>query len=201
MEALRLEITRIVVVFDQLLDEMVIFIYCQQKGSFKVSLNLFEDRTLSELWILINNVSKSTNMNELLRDHLREFAVRASPQVISMPYSVKFFRSSSLHTCNLDPVSLKDYPAKHLVWIENMLSTTAFATRERVDVADMIQAYCMNNIKRYEQMKNMLKSVRAQPIWPSSGFSERDRLYDQDLFLAMKLQSEEYEEGEIRKED
>ena len=66
MEALRLEITRIVAGFDQLLDEMVIFIYCLQEGSFKVSLNLFENRTLSELWILINKVSRSLNLNELL---------------------------------------------------------------------------------------------------------------------------------------
>ena len=82
-----------------------------------------------------------------------------------------------------------------------MLRTTGFATRERVDAADMIQAYCMKNIKRYEQMKNRLKSVRAQPVRPISRFSERNRLYDQDLFLAMKLQREEYEEGEIREED
>ena len=128
-----------------------------------MSLNLFENRTLSELWILINKVSRSSNLNQLLRDHLREFVVRVSPQVISLPYSVKFFRSTSLQTCNLDPESLKDFPAKHLVWIENMLRTTGFATRERVDVDDMIQAYCMKNIKRYEQMKNKLKSVRAQP--------------------------------------
>ena len=82
-----------------------------------------------------------------------------------------------------------------------MLRTTGFATKERVDAADIIQAYCMKNIKRYEQMKNRIKSVRAQPIRPTSGFSERDRVYDQDLFLTMKLQREEYEEGEIRKED
>ena len=67
--------------------------------------------------------------------------------------------------------------------------------------SDMIQAYCVKNIKRYEQMKNKLKSVRAQPVRPTRGFSERDRVYDQDLLLAMKLQREEYEEGEIRKED
>ena len=157
MEALRLEISRIVAGFDQVLDEMVIFFYCQQEGSFKVSLNLFENRTLSELWILINKVSRSTNLNELLRDHIREFAVKASAQVISLPYLVKFFRSSSLQTYNLDPVSLKDYTAKHLSWIENMLRTTSFATKERIDAADMIQAYCIKNIKRYEQMKNMLK--------------------------------------------
>ena len=96
MEALRLEITRIVIGFDQILDEMVIFVFCQQEGSFKVSLNFFENRTLSELWILINKVNRSTNLNELLRDHLKEFAVKASPQVITLPYSVKFFRSKSV---------------------------------------------------------------------------------------------------------
>ena len=115
MEALRLEITRIVVGFDQVLDEMVIFVYCQHEGSFKVSLNHFENMTLSELWILINKVSRSSNLNELLRDHRKEFAVKASPQVISLPYSIKFFRSNSLQTCNHDPAFLKDYPAKHLV--------------------------------------------------------------------------------------
>ena len=82
-----------------------------------------------------------------------------------------------------------------------MLRTTGFAIKERIDVADMIQTYCIKNIKRYEQMKNMLKSVRAQPVRPTSGFSERGRMYDQDLVLAMKLKREEYEEGEIREKD
>ena len=82
-----------------------------------------------------------------------------------------------------------------------MLRTTGFANKERIDAANMIQAYCIKNIKRYEQMKNRLKSVRAQPVRPTSGFSERDMMYDQDLFLAMKLQREEFEEGEIREED
>ena len=82
-----------------------------------------------------------------------------------------------------------------------MLRTTDFATKERIYAADMIQAYCIKNIKRYEQMKNKLKSVRAQLVRPTSGFSERDKMYDQDLVLAMKLQREYYEEGEIRKED
>ena len=192
MEALRLDITRMVAGFDQLLDEMAIFVYCQQEGSFKVSLNHFENRTFSELWILFSKVSRSSNLNELLRDHLKEFVIKASPQVISIPYSVKFFRSNSLQTCNLDHVSLKDYHAKHLVWIENMLRTTDFASKERVDVADMIQAYCVQNIKRYDQMKNMLKSVRAQPVRQVSGLSERDIVFDQDMILAMKLQREEF---------
>ena len=96
-----------------MLDEMVIFVYFQQEGSFKVSLNLFKKITLSDLWILINKVNRSSNLNELLRDHLKEFVVKSSPRVISLLYSVTFFRSNSLQTCNLDPASFKDYPAKH----------------------------------------------------------------------------------------
>ena len=82
-----------------------------------------------------------------------------------------------------------------------MLRTTGFASKERVVVADMIQAYCVENIKRYDQMKNKLKSVRAQPVRPVSGLSERDIVFDQDMILAMKLSREEFEDGEIREED
>ena len=50
-------------------------------------------------------------------------------------------------------------------------------------------------------MKNMLKSVRAQPVRPVSGLSERDKVFYQDTILSMKLQREEFEEGEIKEED
>ena len=50
-------------------------------------------------------------------------------------------------------------------------------------------------------MKNKLKSVRAQPVRPVSGLSERDRVFYPDMILAMKLSREEFEEGEIREKD
>ena len=156
-----MEILRIVVWFEKVRDEMAIYIYCQQEGSFKISLNFFANRTLSELWILIYKVCRSYEQNELLRDHLKDFAIKASPQVIQVPYSFKFFRSYSIQTCDLDLVSLKDYHAKHLVWIENMMRTTGFATKERIKVADMILVYYEKNIKRYGHTKNKLKSVKA----------------------------------------
>ena len=43
MEALRIEISRIVAGFDKVKDEMEIYIYCEQEESFKVSLNFFEN--------------------------------------------------------------------------------------------------------------------------------------------------------------
>ena len=72
----------------------------------------------------------TSELNELLRDHLKEFVVKVSPQVIHMPYLVKLFRSNSIQTYNLDSDSLKDYLAKHLVWIENMLRTTGSASKK-----------------------------------------------------------------------
>ena len=98
MEALRIEISRIVARFDKVRDEMELFVYFQQEGSFKVSLNFFENRTLYELWILLNKVCGTSELNELLRDHLKEFVVKANPYVIRLPYYVKFFRSNSIQT-------------------------------------------------------------------------------------------------------
>ena len=81
------------------------------------------------------------------------------------------------------------------------MRTTGFASKERVEVADMIQDYCVKNIKRYDQMKNKLKSVKAQPVRPVSGILERDCVFDKDLILAMELSRGEVEEGEIREEE
>ena len=50
-------------------------------------------------------------------------------------------------------------------------------------------------------MKNKLKSVKAQPVRLVIGLSERDRVFDQEMILAMKLSREEAEEGEIREEE
>ena len=74
--------SRIVAGFDKVRDEIAIYIYCQHEGSYKVSLNFFANMTLSELWILINKVCKSSELNELLRDHIKEFDVKVSPHVI-----------------------------------------------------------------------------------------------------------------------
>ena len=84
--------------------------------------------------------------------------------------------------------------------MEHMLRTTGFASKEMIEIIDMIQIYYVKHIKRYEQMRNKLKIVRAQPIRPVNGLSERDRVYDQGLIMSMKLLSDEIEEGEIREE-
>ena len=63
IEALRLDISRIVAGFDKVKNEMEIFFYRQHEGSFKVSLNLFENRTQYEVWIFINKVCRTSELN------------------------------------------------------------------------------------------------------------------------------------------
>ncbi|KAK1357005.1 hypothetical protein POM88_050261 [Heracleum sosnowskyi] len=190
MKALHAEISRISTGFDRVREELKIYIYTHNEGTFIVSLNLLEGRTLSELWVFMCKVKRTSPLAELLHDQLRDFAMKASPQVVDVPYEVKFYKGRALQTCGVDPISLKDYPAKHLVYMENMLRTTGFATQEKTEVADLIQDYCIANIKRYHQMKNRLKKVTAQPVRPSGITSESDRILDKDLLEAL-------EEGEM----
>ncbi|KAK1388074.1 hypothetical protein POM88_016252 [Heracleum sosnowskyi] len=190
MKALHAEMSRITTGYDRVREELKIYIYTHNEGTFIVSLNLLEGRTLSELWVFMTKIKRSSPLCELLHDQLRDFAMKASPQVVDVPYEVKFYKGRALQTCGVDPISLKDYPAKHLVYMENMLRTTGFATQEKTEVADLIQDYCIVNIKRYHQMKNRLKKVTTQPVRPSGITSESDRVLDKDLLEAL-------EEGEM----
>ena len=78
--------------------------------------------------------------------------------------------------------------------MKHHLRTVGFSSELKSKAADLIQAYCGKNIKRYNQLKNKLKPVRAQPVRPVSDLSERDRVYDKELL-------ETLEEGEFRSED
>ncbi|KAK1373209.1 hypothetical protein POM88_029402 [Heracleum sosnowskyi] len=124
MKALHAEISRISTGYDRVREELKIYIYTHNEGTFIVSLNLLESRTLSELWVFMTKIKRSSPLSELLHDQLKEFTMKASPQVVEVPYEVKFYKGRALQTCSVDPISLKYYPAKHLVYLENMLRTT-----------------------------------------------------------------------------
>ena len=157
MKDLDSEIKHISAGHDRVRDEMTIYVYCKNEGSYQVSLQLLESWTLSELWILIGKVSRNSDLCELLVDHLRNAAHEASPQVTRLPFQVKYLKGRSIQTCNLDPVNLELYPAKNLVWIEHVLRTTGFSSSLKIEAAETIRMYCESHIKRYSQMKNMLK--------------------------------------------
>ncbi|KAK1396901.1 hypothetical protein POM88_006764 [Heracleum sosnowskyi] len=129
MKALHAEISRITIGFDRVREELKIYIYTHNEGTFIVSLNLLESGTLSELWVFMCKVKSTSPLAELLHDQLRDFAMKVSPQMVEVPYEVKLYKGRALQTCGVDPISLKDFPAKHLVYLENMLRTSGFATQ------------------------------------------------------------------------
>ncbi|KAK1389145.1 hypothetical protein POM88_017323 [Heracleum sosnowskyi] len=194
MKALKEDILRITSAFDQVRQELFIYVSSALEGSFTISLDLLQRRSLSELWILMSKVKRSSCLNELLYDRLRDSAMKASPQVVHFPYEVKIYRGTTLETIRLDPDSMKLHTAMQLVKLENLLRTSGFASVEKYEVADMISDYCTEKIPRYAQMKNRLKKITTQPVMPSGVVSESDRVLDKDLLVTLA----EAEEGEIR---
>lgn len=173
MESLHLEILRVSAANDNVRQEMDIFVYWHKEGTFKASLNFFEHRSVSELWILMNKVKTTFELNVILYEKLKAFAYRAGPEVIPLPYQVKYLGDRSIHTFSLDPDSLKLHDAKNLVWMENLLRTTGFATPEKTGAADCIKTYCEEHLRWYNQMKNKLKKVRARPVRPVGKATEK----------------------------
>ncbi|KAK1356366.1 hypothetical protein POM88_049622 [Heracleum sosnowskyi] len=194
MKALKEDIIRITSAFDQVNQELYIYVSSALEGSFTVSLELLQRRSLSELWILMSKVKRYSCLNELLYDRLRESAMKANPQVVHFPYEVKIYRVTTLETVRLDPDSLKLLTAMQLVKLENLLRTSGFTTVEKSEVADMISDYCTEKVPRYAHMKNRLKKITTQPVMPSGVVSESDRVLDKDLLVTLQ----EAEEGEIR---
>ena len=125
MDALKKEISRITNGYDKVREVLIIYIYCQSEGSFIVSLLMLGNRTLTELWVLINKVCRSTELNELLRERLKEFSYRVSPEVIRFPYEVKFFKDNMIQTCSLDIEALLS-PANSRVPKDCAISGTTY---------------------------------------------------------------------------
>ncbi|MGI4673340.1 hypothetical protein ACR2XN_28135 [Klebsiella pneumoniae] len=126
-------------------------------------------------------------------DQLFAFADKASPEVIQVPYQVKYLKNKCIQTCNLDTESMRLYPAKHLMEMERMLMNQGFFSVEKKEAADYIQSYNMDKFKRYNQLKNKMKGLQPQPVRPKGQASEGERVIDRELLASL----EEIEEGEI----
>ncbi|KAK1387455.1 hypothetical protein POM88_015633 [Heracleum sosnowskyi] len=95
MKALKEDILRITSAFDQVRQELYIYVSSALEGSFTISLELLQRRSLSELWIIMSKVKRSSCLNELLYGRLRDSAMKAIPQVVHFPYEVKIYREKS----------------------------------------------------------------------------------------------------------
>lgn len=149
----------------------------------------------------MQRIPMCSKLNVLLREELKNFARRASPQIVDVPYQVKYLKGDTLQTFNLQAKYMMVYDAKLLVWVEHMLRTTRFFDQVKREAAELIQLYCERRIPRYKRLQNKLKDIRPLPVRPEGGSSGTERVLDAELHLAMKVIDEELEEGEIRDEE
>ena len=148
MKALSIDLRRISVSFDPRGREPYIYTYTETGGSFNVSLDLLERRSLRELYIIIRKVARKTKLNELLYESFRDRALKFGIEVVGIPYQVKVFKGVALESVLLDAESLKLRTAKELVLLEHKLRSTGFAPEINATAADVISAYCSENIPR-----------------------------------------------------
>lgn len=162
MKAIHEEIDYITVVVDHLLENWHILVYTQRHGSFRISLEYFRRRSLSVLWVLLNKVKNSSEVNELLRDKFRKFANHASPQIIREANEVRFLSDKHYRILRLDEEFLQKYPVKIMIEVETMLRTKGFKSQAKTDAADKIRNYCLKkNIRSY--IRKMPKIDSSQP--------------------------------------
>lgn len=151
MNALKLELRFIVVGVDT--DSWHILIYFHKYGSYRVSLDFFKSRSPSELWIMLHKVRRSSEMNEILRDYIMQFARESSPEIVSNPNDIRYVKDSKYQLFHLN--NLTGYSLKNLISIETMLRKEGFAQKAKSNVSDHIEAYCLSkNIPFHNKWKS-----------------------------------------------
>ena len=109
MRALAIQLDYVTVGVNNLLDHWEFIIFTHRNGTFRVSVDSFKSLSLTEIWVVRNKIRRISNLNELIRDRLRDYANHNSPQVIRNPYYVKFINENHFGTFYLDHDSLSTY--------------------------------------------------------------------------------------------
>ena len=133
MRALAFELDYITVGVRNLLDLWEILISTQRNGTFRVSVDSFKFLSLTEIWVAKNKIQRSSNLNELLRDKLMDYAIHNSPQVIRNPYCVKFIHENKFGTFYLNHRHLAKYGVNQMVLVSTLLRTKGFASKAKAD--------------------------------------------------------------------
>ncbi|KAK1366278.1 hypothetical protein POM88_041839 [Heracleum sosnowskyi] len=89
-----------------------------EKGTFVVSTKFFEHRTYTELQVMLIKIQRTTRLNELLREHVKEILMKVSPEITEDPPMVRFMTNDLFRICYLTEDKLRDYPNNYLISVE-----------------------------------------------------------------------------------
>ncbi|KAK1384174.1 hypothetical protein POM88_021909 [Heracleum sosnowskyi] len=122
-----------------------------EKGTFVISTKFFEQRTYTELQVLLIKIQKTTRLNELLREHVKEILMKVSLEITENPPMVRFMTNDLFRICYLMEDKLRDYPNNYLISVEKYLRSTGFTSTEKDKAADTLRRYLMENVLYYRK--------------------------------------------------
>ncbi|KAK1401133.1 hypothetical protein POM88_000738 [Heracleum sosnowskyi] len=136
-----------------------------EKGTFVISTKFFEQRTYTELQVMLIKIQRTTRLNELLREHVKEILMKVRPEITEDPPMVRFMTNDLFRICYLTEDKLKDYPSNYLISVEKYLRSTGFSSTEKDKAADTLRRFLMENVPYYR--KRVERGLEVRPRLPN----------------------------------
>ncbi|KAK1401332.1 hypothetical protein POM88_000937 [Heracleum sosnowskyi] len=122
-------------------------------------------RTYTELQVILIKIQRTTKLNELLREHVKEILMQVSPEVTEDLPMVRFMKNDLFRICYLAEDKLKDYPNNYLISVEKYLRSTGFITTEKTKATDTLKSYLMENMPYYRKIVE--RGLEVHPRLPN----------------------------------
>ncbi|KAK1404248.1 hypothetical protein POM88_003853 [Heracleum sosnowskyi] len=122
-----------------------------EKGTFVISTKFLEQRTYTELQVILIKIQRTTRLNELLREHVKEILMKVGPKITEDPPMVRFMTNDFFRICYLAEDKLRDYPRNYLISVEKYLRSTGFSSTEKDKAADTLRRFLMENVPYYRK--------------------------------------------------
>jgi hypothetical protein len=133
-----------------------------EKGTFVISTKFLEQRTYTELQAILIKINRTTRLNELLREHVKEIVMKVSPEITQDPPMVRFMTNDLFRICYLAEDKLRDYPSNYLISVEKYLRSTGFSSTEKDKAADTLRRFLMENVPYYRKRVERGLEVRTR---------------------------------------
>ncbi|KAK1362098.1 hypothetical protein POM88_046572 [Heracleum sosnowskyi] len=115
--------------------------------------------------VILIKIQRTTRLNELLREHVKEILMKVSPEISENPPMVRFMKNDLFRIYYLTKDKLKDYPNNYLISVEKYLRSTGFTSTEKDKATDTLRRYLMENVPYYR--KRVERGLEVHPRLPN----------------------------------
>ncbi|KAK1356394.1 hypothetical protein POM88_049650 [Heracleum sosnowskyi] len=97
----------------------------------KFSITKRKTPSSSKLQVILIKIQRTTRLNELLQEHVKEILMKVSPEITENPPMVRFMTNDLFRICYMTEDKLRDYPNEYLISVEKYLRSTRFTSTEK----------------------------------------------------------------------